>query len=250
MRAFPNENYLSVAIAALLAGTTVNAQSNEDAIAHCASITSVEDRIVCLEEALRQPDTVADSKVDEGPAPKDEIAAAAAEDNVVEAAAEEASVEPTMDADETLSGVTDDSATRSASTPVTPSANSADAAAAAAAAGVLAAAADVSDAVEVPVATASEAAELGSEQVSEQSTPKGTRISTTVVKVEMVGTGRMRFTLDNGQIWQQTGDDDDGINRKLRKFETVPSEMWQAKSGGYRIYLTPIDRRVRVKRVK
>jgi hypothetical protein len=250
MPAFPNKNYLGVAIAALLAGTTVNAQSNEDAIAHCASITSVEDRIVCLEEALRQPDTVADSKVDEAPAPRDERPAPAAEDNVIEAAAEEASVQPTMDADETLSGVTDDSATRSASTPVTPSANSADAAAATAAASVPAAVADVSDAIEVPAVTESEAAELGSEQVTERSTPKGTRIPTTVVKFEMVGTGRLRFTLDNGQVWQQTGDDDDGINRKLRKFETVPGEMWQARSGGYRIYLTPIDRTVRVKRLK
>ncbi len=66
----------------------------------------------------------------------------------------------------------------------------------------------------------------------------------------MVGTGRLRFTLDNGQVWQQTGDDDAGINRKLRHYESVHAEMWQARSGGYRIYLVPIDRTVRVRRLK
>lgn len=47
-------NYFAVI---LLAVTAVAAAENEDEIARCARISSLEDRILCLEEALRQPYT-------------------------------------------------------------------------------------------------------------------------------------------------------------------------------------------------
>ena len=94
--------------------------------------------------------------------------------------------------------------------------------------------------------------ELGAEQVasSENKNPDENRIFASVVAFDVVGSGKLRFKLDNGQIWRQTGDDDRNIRRKLRNAENIPVEMWQSRTGGYRMRFLTIDRVVRVKRLK
>jgi hypothetical protein len=225
MPAFPHNNYLSLAVTALMVSTSTCAQGSEDAIARCSSSTSVEDRIACLESALRQPS--ADTVAEEIGAPKAVPVVSEDDDEGQQATSADASETAASATDEMVSGTTDEAPMEMEAAP------------AAATGGTVAA--ETGDAV---------TPELGAEQINDLSTPKTTRIPTTVVRFQLVGTGRLRFTLDNGQVWQQTGDDDANIHRKLRHYETVPSEMWQARSGGYRIYLTPIDRTVRVRRLK
>ena len=243
MSAFSHKNFLGVAVAALLASAAATAQSNEDAISRCASIASVEDRIDCLEEALRQP---TDRGAQEDTAPHEVVEAVPeVDDEVLHATAEEPAEPPVVEADDMLSVAAEEIPKEIVVAPIVQSGSIASAVAPAESGEV---AAD-EPAAESPTEE-SAAPELGAEQLTERATPKNTRIQATVVDFELVGTGRLRFTLDNGQVWQQTGDDDAGINRKLRHYETVPAEMWQARSGGYRIYLTPIDRTVRVRRLK
>lgn len=104
-----------------------------------------------------------------------------------------------------------------------------------------------------PVASAGEEApELGAEQVARQNDveEETVRVSARIVDHELVGTGRLRLTLDNGQVWIQTGDDDDRIARKIRGETDIPVEMWQSRSGGYRMHLPGIDRTMRVRRLQ
>ena len=241
MPLFPHKNYLSFAVIALLTSTAASAHSIEDTISRCAAIASVEDRIVCLEQALRQP---ANEGAQGGAAPGKVVnAVAEVDDDVLDATAEEPAEPPVVEADDMLSEAAEELPSEIGAAPT------------AVAVSMAAAIPEASDAVTdatAPELLAAESAtnELGAEQVNELAAPKNTRIPATVVDFRLVGTGRLRFTLDNGQVWQQTGDDDAGINRKLRHYESVPAEMWQARSGGYRIYLTPIDRTIRVRRLK
>ena len=76
------------------------------------------------------------------------------------------------------------------------------------------------------------------------------RIDAVIIDHELVLSGRLRLTLDNGQVWQQTTDDDRNTARYLRGEENVAVEMWKGRSGGYRMYLVPFDRTLRVKRLK
>jgi len=240
MPAFPHNNYLSLAVTALMVSTSTCAQGSEDAIARCSSSTSVEDRIACLESALRQPS--ADTVAEEIGAPKAVPVVSEDDDEGQQATSADASETAASATDEMMSGTTDEAPMEMEAAPAAATESPATA-----------------GAITVPASTGGTVAaetgdavtpELGAEQINDLSTPKTTRIPTTVVRFQRVGTGRLRFTLDNSQVWQQTGDDDANIHRKLRHYETVPSEMWQARSGGYRIYLTPIDRTVRVRRLK
>ncbi|MCH7502892.1 MAG: hypothetical protein IIA10_06015, partial [Proteobacteria bacterium] len=54
MPVLPHKYYLLGSVFALVLCTPV-AADNEEAIAHCAKIASVGDRILCLENALRRP---------------------------------------------------------------------------------------------------------------------------------------------------------------------------------------------------
>jgi len=102
------------------------------------------------------------------------------------------------------------------------------------------------------VAESAPPAELGAEQVARQNDveEEQVRINAKIVDHTLVGTGRLRLTLDNGQVWQQTGDDDDRIARKIRGQTDIDVEMWQSRSGGYRMLLVDIDRTLRVRRLE
>ncbi len=219
------KNYLCVFASILAASAPAVAEEPEEAIARCARIATVGDRLLCLENALRT--------------------SSRSSGETVHAEAEEL---PEVD-DEALTSVSDDLPVDPMTAPVadTPAVMPDTAPGAVVTSTVVAGG---SGAAATAPAVVSQQPELGAEQVNELAAPKNTRIPATVVDFRMVGTGRLRFTLDNGQVWQQTGDDDAGINRKLRHYESVPAEMWQARSGGYRIYLVPIDRTVRVRRLK
>ena len=206
----------------LAAGTQAAAADTEDAIAACARISSTGDRIICLEDALRRlsPDEGEPGAAVSLPEVDDEVLTAtipSAEGAVVDVA-DEAAMETTAEATKSEPDV---------------------------------AASEPPAAAALVTATAT-SVELGAEQVTELrgDEEEQARISATVVNHELVGTGRLRLTLDNGQVWQQTGDDDDRIARKIRGQDNIAVEMWQSRSGGYRMYLVGIDRTLRVKRIR
>jgi hypothetical protein len=94
--------------------------------------------------------------------------------------------------------------------------------------------------------------ELGAEQVARQNDVEEEQvtINASIVEHTLVGTGRLRLTLDNGQVWQQTGDDDDRVARRIRGQTDIAIEMWQSRSGGYRMHLLEADRTLRVRRIR
>ena len=94
--------------------------------------------------------------------------------------------------------------------------------------------------------------ELGAEQLErdDEVEEEQVRVAAKIVDHALVGTGRLRFTLNNGQVWQQTGDDDDRIARRIRGQTDIDIEMWQSRSGGYRMLLIEQDRVLRVRRIR
>lgn len=194
--------------------------NNEDDIARCARISTVGDRIVCLESALRL-------------APNRAIISPGAAETLVPEPLMADPAEPVQDA------VIDIASAVVANVPQT--------------AGSVDVVDTREDLPEVTMATSDAMAqELGTEQVA-TSGNKGRsldRIYTTIVAFDTVGSGKLRFWLDNGQVWRQIGDDDQNIHRKIRNSENIPVEMWQSRTGGYRMRILPIDRIVRIKRLK
>jgi hypothetical protein len=199
-------------LAILLPAPAIAAANVDDAIAECARISSTGDRILCLEDALRQLSPATESAVI--PEVDDEVLVA-------------------EDTESTRSGAGH-------------TATAAGAAVAAAIANQPAAEATST------LATNESQPELGAEQVARQNgvDEEEIRISAAIVEHTLVGTGRLRLTLDNGQIWQQTGDDDDRIARRIRGETDIAVEMWQSRSGGYRMHLLELDRTLRVRRIR
>jgi len=193
--------------------------NNEDVIARCAAIAVVGDRILCLEDALRQAP----------PAPE----------TMPEVVAAPVASPPEVVSPVTV-GVVDvvSDAVTATAPPVVESVERE-------------VASDVQHADKV-AATIIEPKELGAEQVSpgEDVGRNADRISARIVSFDVVGVGSLRFWLDNGQVWRQIGNDDQNIRRKIRKMEDIPVEMWQSRTGGYRMRIVSIDRTVRVKRLK
>lgn len=212
---------LLVCALAIFMGKPVLA-NNEDEIARCARIPTVGDRIICLEDALRNASNLAPITDNVAKTPVPEPAEASPAD-IFE------SPEPVQDSVVVAESVV--VAVASTTTKPVP-------------------------AVSPPEATVADRpapqTELGAEQVasSENKNPDENRIFASVVAFDVVGSGKLRFKLDNGQIWRQTGDDDRNIRRKLRNAENIPVEMWQSRTGGYRMRFLTIDRVVRVKRLK
>lgn len=221
MPILPNKCYLFGSVFALVLCTPV-AADNEDAIARCAKIASVGERILCLENALRRAPGDSDrvSYTDEMPTPEAiTVGPESGAADLAVAGAESAVTTAVRDVEEP------------ASEELVP---------------------EISPDVSVP-STASAANELGAEQVAarnDSNDPTATRVNANIVAFDVVGTGRLRFRLDNDQIWQQIGDDHMNLSRKLRGADIVPVEMWRSRFGGYRMRIKSIDRIVRVKRLK
>lgn len=218
---------LYLALALTLPAATGAASDADDAIAACARISSTGDRILCLEDALRRL----------SPA---ETAAAMPDADKEDLVGDEAT---------SLSAAAGDAETELVSEPVA----ARDIPAVAAASVPVDADQDRSEPAGSPqTAEAAPQVELGAEQVARQNNveEEQVRISAAIVEHTLVGTGRLRLTLDNGQVWQQTGDDDDRIARRIRGQANIAVEMWQSRSGGYRMHLLEVDRTLRVRRIR
>jgi hypothetical protein len=95
--------------------------------------------------------------------------------------------------------------------------------------------------------------ELGSEQVARRSEARPDvegGVSATVVAFNVVGYRKLLLELDNGQIWRQTNGDRANVAWDLRDERNFDVELRRSGLGGYRMYLAPIDRTIRVERVK
>ena len=216
-------NILCVLASILATSAPAAAEEANEAIARCARIATVGDRILCLETALRHTSDA---------------------DNLV--AQREAATLPEVD-DKVLLAVPDTAPADPAPAPVadTPDVIP-ETAPTAAATSVIAAAALVPT-------TASQQPDLGAEQLGRRDgsvDDEPDRIDANIIDYEMVLSGRLRLTLDNGQVWQQTTDDDRNTARFLRGEDNIPVEMWRGRSGGYRMYLVPFDRTLRVRRIR
>jgi len=223
MRRIIFRHYLGVL---LLAGSPAAIGSQAaDAIANCARIASTGDRIICLEDALRRlaPTAARPAVADEAvvaaePVPTEaertHAAAVAVVDDEVLVAAESVAAEVTAPATSSEPAPQRQRTTNGAALP--------------------------------------EVAGLGQEQLKADNDekPARERMQAMIVEYRLVGSGRLRLALDNGQTWQQTGDDDDRIARKLRHRDDIAVEMWRSRSGGYRMYIVPIDRTLRVRRIR
>ena len=228
------------------------AQDAEDWIAACARISSTGDRILCLENALRGTPP---SEAAVGESGTEEVADILAETPAVEQTEAETGAvivnEPIADATTANEPIADEPI---ADEPIAdePIANETSGTASATIEVPAETPADASTTVEDVSPPTAPAVELGAEQVAkrEDIDKEQVRVSASIVQHQLVGTGRLRLTLDNGQVWQQTGDDDDRIARRLRGREQIPVEMWQSRSGGYRMYLVDLDRTLRVRRIR
>jgi hypothetical protein len=95
--------------------------------------------------------------------------------------------------------------------------------------------------------------DLGAEQVARRSAGRESAdapVRASVVSVNFVGYERLVVELDNGQIWRQTNGDRANVARDLRNEQTFEVEMRRTGLGGYRMYLVPLERTIRVERLK
>lgn len=90
---------------------------------------------------------------------------------------------------------------------------------------------------------------LGLERV-EEGANEGARYTATVVAFDVVGYRRLLVELENGQVWRQIDGDRRDVSRGLRGEETFEVELWQTGLGGYRMKIGPLDRTIRVDRVR
>jgi hypothetical protein len=96
-------------------------------------------------------------------------------------------------------------------------------------------------------------ANLGAEQVEarNRSTSEDEEIvNATVVDFDFVGYRRLLVQLDNGQIWRQIDGDRVSVDRGLRHDDPFDVEMWGTRLGGYRMRILPLNRTIRVERLK
>ena len=222
-----------VLVALLAAGIAQSGIADvNDTIARCAMHEAEDDRIACLEGALRAlsgggaeaaPATPAISGSSGSPGPtavaEPPAAAPPVNDDVPAVAVQEPAVSGAKAGD--VYEVPDKPVTASAPEPVQPSRSGMD--------------------------------DFGSEQVERRSEAKSSEdapVSATVVAFDVVGYQRLRVELDNGQVWRQTNGDRADVARDLRDQQTFGVELRRTGLGGYRMHIEPIDRTIRVERLK
>ena len=193
--------------------------ANEDAIARCARIPSVGDRILCLEDALRQASAADESEQarvpDSEPASDVVGAAPADEDNV-----------------SGVTGAVTGAAAIDAPEPITASK-------------------PVQGATVGPAPEAS----IGEEQVSARGMTEDDKRAALesaenlrVVRYSTVPYRRLVIELDNGQVWRQIKGDVQEIRVDLRRNQTV--DITESRLGGYQMRLNEMRRTLRVERVR
>ena len=196
----------------------VNAEPEEE-IARCARIASVGDRILCLENALRET--------------SGEIVAKPVIESVDVAEEAAVAVDP--------AAVPEEAAVPPASPPVEAFADT-----------VAVSAANSATESAEPVV---EENEIGSEQVrvrtATQEERKADLESATGLRVaeyNIVPYERLVVTLENGQVWRQIKGDVQRIRVNLKRNQTV--DINESGLGGYQLRLNEIRRTIRVERIK
>lgn len=95
--------------------------------------------------------------------------------------------------------------------------------------------------------------DLGAEQVERRSASRSSddpAVAATVVAIDEVGYRRLVVELDNGQIWRQTNGDRADVIRDLKNEKGFDVQLRRTGLGGYRMYIAPLDRTIRVERLK
>ncbi len=220
MPVFQSRNYLSLLLPLLFADATTADEASEEAIARCARIASVGERILCLENALREEAGEAAE-----PAVTEEQAQAA-EAAVAELPAQEP--EPVIESQT-------QTAAASESAPAEP-------------------VSEAASAVDV-TPQAADAADIGAEQVEARTMSREERIAALesasglrVASYRMVPYERLVVELENGQVWRQIKGDVQRIRVDLERNQTV--DISESRLGGYELRLNQIRRTIRVQRIK
>jgi hypothetical protein len=107
----------------------------------------------------------------------------------------------------------------------------------------------------VASASASEAPELGAEQVaartiSRETTLPAARQTFTAVSTRTVPYEKLEVTLANGQVWRQIIGDTQRIRIPRKYRDMLSVEIWEAAVSGYKLRLTDLKRTIRVQRIK
>jgi hypothetical protein len=76
------------------------------------------------------------------------------------------------------------------------------------------------------------------------------RVTVQVVAFDFVGRNKLRVRLVNGQVWRQIDADRGDFQAMLRNQEGFEVELWQTGLGGYRMRILPTSKTVRVQRLK
>ncbi len=259
-----NKNYGAVLLPLLILWPALTVQAeNEEVIARCSKISSVGDRILCLEDALRgsaqagETAIDADAVAEENPTSDSSVAAAAVavaavDADLVEAVTEESGQSAPPDAvaappaEETMPAATAavvvtvnnadvaEEVTKAAEQSAPP-----DAVPAPPAEETLPAAVDA-----ITTADTSEAQQFGLSEVQKQPESLDS-IHVVVVSVDSNAYGKLIFTTESGQVWRQT-------DQNRRRYRQIPFDAKIRKGAVGSFFLTPLSggAAVRVKRSK
>lgn len=202
-----------------LSGTAI--ADPEEEIARCARIASVGDRILCLENALRET--------------SGEIVA----EPIVEA--NDVAVET---ADETVVAVDPVVVPEQAAAPPVSSTTEADAVAETVVAGGIVAADPVAPNDEIGAAQVRARTATPDEREAELQSATNLRVA----EYDKVPYERLVVRLENGQVWRQIKGDVQRIRVNLKRNQTV--DINESKLGGYQLRLNEIRRTIRVERIR
>jgi hypothetical protein len=100
-----------------------------------------------------------------------------------------------------------------------------------------------------PVPTTAD--DLGAEQLPGEAKAKlreQQRVQAKVTSISFNGFGKLSVTLDNGQRWQQLDGDSTDLSNHLRDATDVVVDITRSRFGGYRMLITPPDKKIRVRR--
>lgn len=76
------------------------------------------------------------------------------------------------------------------------------------------------------------------------------RVQASVSRVSFDGFGKLTVTLDNGQRWRQLDGDSADLSHRLNDVDDVVVDITRSRFGGYRMLITPPDKKIRVRRIQ
>lgn len=243
--------YLALILASTGGAAGAQDQDADDLIAACARIAAVGDRILCLENAVRDvADAPAASAATVEQTANDTLSGSETTDDQAVELANGMAGEPLI---ESAAGDIDRAAAGVAIAAETPAASASLQVPAAAASGSEPPAA----LAETPQETEPEPAiqELGAEQVRARTMTQEERLAELdaaenlrVASYSKVPFEKLVVELENGQVWRQIKGDVQKIRVDLKRNQTVT--ISESRFGGYRLRLNEIERTIRVQRIR